>query len=184
MFERTFTTVNVRKYTPILIDLRNVLMDQLEKYNKANPEGFDLFDRFHNFTFDVITRLTFGSEVHAQTTEHGKELSHKFDRWLATAAIQSLVIALFGQWALFLVGKLRREWTEIGKTMFGLLQQEKERIERGDARASIMDDAYAIAMSEKMPASMSDESLRSTLMSILFAVSPKSSAENTLQVLS
>lgn len=169
MFERTFTTVNVRRYTPILLDLRDVLLQELEKANNANPAGFDLFVRFHAFTFDVITRLTFGSEIKAQTTEAGAKYSHKFDRWLACSNIMSLVYSLFGKWAYALIPKIVEEWSDAGRTFFGLIQTEKERIERGDHRASIMDDAYAIAMSEKMPASMTDESLQKALMSVLFA---------------
>lgn len=76
LFDRTFTTVAVRKYTPILTDLRDIMIQQLEKANKENPDGFDAFPQFHRFTFDTITRLTFGAEVNAMTTKEGAELSH------------------------------------------------------------------------------------------------------------
>ena len=122
-----------------------------------------------SFTWDVITRLTFGSELHAQTTELGASYAHKFDRWLATANLMSMMMSLLGKWALRLIPKIVEEWTENGRVMWALLQQEKERIESGEKREAIMDKAYEIAMSEKMPASMTDESLRSALMSILFA---------------
>lgn len=59
LFERTFTTVSVRKYTPILLDLRNVLMEQLEKANREHPEGFDVFPLFHRFTVGCNWRLSY-----------------------------------------------------------------------------------------------------------------------------
>lgn len=172
-----------------MLDLRNVLLEELDKANKANPAGFDLFPRFHRFTFEcvesqfatsrcqltasllisTITRLTFGSEVKAMTTEHGADYSHRFDRWLTNASIMTVVNMMLGEWAHFLIPRQVREWKEDGDAMWALLQEQKERIERGEARNSIMDDAYAIAMSEKMPSTISDSHLRKALMSVLFA---------------
>ena len=113
--------------------------------------------------------MTFGSEVCAMTTPEGALYSTRFDRWLTNASLMTVVNMLLGKWAYFLIKKPVEEWKEDGEMMWDLVDREKKRIERGEARNSIMDDAYAIAMSEKMPASMSDQHLRSALMSILFA---------------
>ncbi|KAI9000149.1 cytochrome P450 [Hyaloraphidium curvatum] len=169
MFDRTFTTVSVRKYTPILLNLRNTFLEVLAKQNADHPEGFDFFPRAHNLTFDVITRLTFGAEVKAQTTDVGREYSTRFDRWLSNASIMSLLILMLGEWSHFLIPKAVKEWKEDGDMMFGLLRGEAERAKRGEAPPSILADAYAIFNSEKMPETIDEKHLQAALMSILFA---------------
>jgi hypothetical protein len=89
---QTFNTVNVRKYTPILLDLRTVLLDQMTaesaKAGANTRDGagaVDLYPFFHYFTWDTITRLTFGTEAKAQTTEEGKRLAQTFDKWQQNA---------------------------------------------------------------------------------------------------
>jgi hypothetical protein len=138
-FEKTFSTVSVRKYTPILLDLRSVLVEQLAKANLDNPAGFDIFGYYHRFTFDVINRLTFGAELRAQTSEYGQRLAAQFDRWLGNSNIITLVRMMLGNWAVMLIPKVMKEWQTNKETFTGLIQKEKERIERGEARNSIMD---------------------------------------------
>ncbi|KAI9003396.1 cytochrome P450 [Hyaloraphidium curvatum] len=169
MFDRTFSTVNVRKYTPILLDLRSVLVDQLGKAAAAHPDGFDIYPFFHRFTFDTITRLVFGSEIGAQTTEEGAKYSSHFDSWLVQATIMGFLKAFFGKWTWKLIPGVVSKWREDGNVMWGLVQRERERVDRGEVRSAIMDDAVAIFKSEKVSPLITEQSMRSALMSILFA---------------
>lgn len=167
MFDRTFSTVSVRKYTPILTEQRDVMMDQLAKTNSANPQGFDIYPLMVKLTFDV-TRLSFGAGVKAQTTKEGADYANRFERWMQCAAKMSSFLQLFGKWSYIFIQPVVKQWKEDGDALFGLVRAERARVERGESRISILDDAMAIVQSEKVPATMTDRQLELVFMSLLF----------------
>lgn len=169
LFDRTFSTVNVRKYAPILLELRDIFMTQLEKSAKSSKDGaIDMYPFCHAYTFDVITRLTFGAEVKAQTTETGAHYAKSFEQWQENATVMFLINSLVGRWAWPLIGSTVAKWKKNGDTMYGLLDDQKARIMRGEGQPSIMKDLYDIVKEEKMPSTISDEALRAALMTLLF----------------
>jgi hypothetical protein len=171
--DRTFTTPAVRRYAPILLELRNVLTSQLASVASQYPKGLDIFPFFHTFAFDVITRLTFGSEIRAQTTKQGAEYPKTFERWqLNTNKVSMTTFAFGSRIARFLLRKIIPQWEADGKVMWDLVDANKERIRRGEARASIMDAAYEIVAQEKLPGDMTEAGFRKAMMSVLFAGEP------------
>ncbi|KAI9028802.1 cytochrome P450 [Hyaloraphidium curvatum] len=166
LFERTFTTVAVRKYTPILLEIRSVLVDQLAKANKENPDGFDIFPYYHRFTFDTITRLVFGSEIRAQTEARGADYAKNFDLWLDSGALLQICHQLLGKWSWSLLGSVVRQQKKSNDMMFGLIEEQVQRLKRGEKRNCIFDDVYG---KEDISALIDDDHLRKALMSVLFA---------------
>ncbi|KAI9004311.1 cytochrome P450 [Hyaloraphidium curvatum] len=169
-FDRTFHTVSVRKYTPILLEQRDILLSALEKANAENPAGFDIYPLFHYYTFDMITKLVFGSAVSAQTTEAGAEYPRRFERWMTNATRMNGMLQLLGKWSYVLIPDVVRQWREDGEVMFRLVRDEMDRVDRGtEPRNSILDDALALVSGEKASPQMADRGhLEMVFMSMLF----------------
>lgn len=82
MFERQFSNPAIRSYVPILNAKRDIFMGIIEKARAANPEGtIEIQSFFMKLTFDVISRLAFGEDFEAQTSEKGKKIMK--DWWVA-----------------------------------------------------------------------------------------------------
>lgn len=168
IYDRTFSTVNVRKLMPIMIDLRDILMTQLEKGTKEHPEGIDLYSYFHAFTFDMITRLAFGAQVNAQTTETGMHYAKQFEKWQENATVMFLIRSLAGKWAFPMISKIVDDWKANGECMYGLLDDERDRVKRGEGRPSILNDLYTLIKEEKMSKNVTEDVIRSANMTLLF----------------
>lgn len=92
--------------------------------------------------FDTITRLTFGSEVKAQTTAEGAALSAAFDRWLECGGLLSNIKSLIGEWAFILVPGVVQDQKRSHKMLYDLVQKNVDRFNRGEKRVSILDDTW------------------------------------------
>lgn len=116
--------------------------------------------------FDTITRLTFGAEVQAQTTKEGAAMSKSFDQWLDAGGLLSTIKLMLGEWAWILVPQVLKQQKEAHELFYGLVAKEAERIKRGEARVSIMDETYKQGEAE----GFDEKHIQGALMSVLFAV--------------
>ncbi|KAI9009032.1 cytochrome P450 [Hyaloraphidium curvatum] len=168
-FEATFTNLSVRRHVPVMEEQTAILLERLAKASAENPAGFDLVGFFHRYSFDVVTRLVFGAEVKAQTSAEGASYAKTFDSWQSHTIRVTTGKLLLGSWGTYLLRKVIAAQKADGDRMWALLDSERERIARGEARESIMDDAYSRSEAGKLGAEVSPADLRKALMSLLFA---------------
>jgi cytochrome P450 len=99
------------------------------------------------------------------TTEKGAKLSHHFDRWLECGALMANVKSLLGEWAFVLIGNVVKDQAEAHRQLYGILDENIERIKRGETVASILDDALPVSEKEGVRL----EVFRNAAMNLLFA---------------
>lgn len=171
LFERSFTSPAVRSYVPLLNDLRDIFMDQLEKNRLANlEEGFDIQPVIMRFTFDVIIRLVFGEDIGAQTGEEGRKIMKAWETWFSATGLLMLLNILLWPSAWKYLGGSLTERTKTGKkVIYDLIQRGIDRCRAAEKkeRVSMLDNTLR---HEKLPDFMkSDDEIKRQFTTLLFA---------------
>ncbi|KXS13566.1 cytochrome P450 [Gonapodya prolifera JEL478] len=164
---KTFTTTTVRSYMPILTEELKTFVDLAEKENALHPDGFDIQEFYNRYTFDTITRLTFGSDLGVQ---HDKETQYlkAWDSLLAVSSLWNLIVSVSGEWAV--PKSITNEFFKNYNVIKDLITSNLERVRSGktvDAKVSILDDMMRGQLPEFMQTN--EEALVKQLMTLLFA---------------
>lgn len=165
---KTFSTVTLRTYVPILREQAAIFLDQLEKRRKANNGNVDLQELYNNLTFDVICRLTFGESSNAQTTEEGARYLKAWDGVLGLSNIITLVRGFANKTALMLIPGIVKQWEQDKAIIENLIRRNLARVQKGEDpdRVSILDD---FARNPKVPDWLKEEkAIVQQLMTVLF----------------
>ncbi|KAJ3337797.1 Cytochrome P450 4d2 [Gonapodya sp. JEL0774] len=188
IFGRTFTTVAVKQYWPILKSNLDVFMDVVSKKNTSSPDGFNIQEYFfkssgelaeHGYAVQsvpisplhVLGSKTFGEDIH---TLKGGENEKYIHAWEELLDVSGLAIAMDiavgpknGAWLNEVLGMSAKIQTAT-KTLHEMVKKNQERRAKGlDLnRYSIFDDTMN---SGKLPDFMDDVEMTKQLMTFLFA---------------
>ncbi|KXS14140.1 cytochrome P450 [Gonapodya prolifera JEL478] len=174
LFSKTFSTVSVRQYMPIIHEHVQVLLDQLAKENAGNPSGFDVQTIYNLYTFDVISRLVFGASVDSLRTRDRRYIT-AWDKGLGVASLRVALGFLLGggtTWSVEMRDKLfpglKEQFDEHYKIIDDLIGTHIDRAQSGkdDGTRSILDDTLR---SEKLPEWMSNAELKKQVIALVFA---------------
>lgn len=75
------------------------------------------------------------------------------------------VKSLLGEWAFVLIPQILKDQKTAHEKLYGMLHEQKKRLESGKTTLSIMDDTWAQGKQE----GMSEDHLENALMNVLFA---------------
>ncbi|KXS11920.1 cytochrome P450 [Gonapodya prolifera JEL478] len=171
IFGRTFTTVAVKQYWPILKSNLDIFMDVIAKKNASSPDGFNIQEYFFKYTFDVISRLTFGEDINCLKGGENEKYIHAWEQLLdLSGQAIAMDIALGpsnGTWLSDAIG-LKAKIDGHTQTLHEMVKRNQERRAKGIDldRYSIFDDTMN---SGKLPDFMDDAEMTKQLMTFLFA---------------
>ncbi|KXS10396.1 cytochrome P450 [Gonapodya prolifera JEL478] len=172
LFGKTFANTTIKTYMPIFADKLAVLIDLIGKEAKKNPSGFDIQAFYSRYTFDMITRLSFGEEMDVQHDFDSKYMK-AWDDVLSISVIWQLGANVAGNWAFpgFLKAKHQASYKVITKIILDGLANARAAKAAGaktkNTRFSIVDDMLTHELPEFME--KDENEIVKQLMTLLFA---------------
>ncbi|KAI9010532.1 cytochrome P450 [Hyaloraphidium curvatum] len=177
LFDKAFSTSAVRSYVPIVNNMRDTFIGELEKESRSpanRKDGFDIQELLSKFTFDVILRLAFGRDEDCQRTQRGHRFYEAWLKWGQSCMPLVLMNFLIHQSAWKVIGgPFLKVFNECRAIIWGLVDENVERIRSGADKGTWSIMGTVLEDESKLPEYIrkdeTGDELRKQATTILFA---------------